>query len=153
MRDMRLARSSGFSLVELITIIVVVGILSAVAGPLLGNSKQTYDDLGFYDGTRAILRFAQKAAIAQRRTVCVAFAAASVTLTVATAAGSAACNANLIGPGGQNPYTIAAVSSTFAPTPANFTFNTLGQPSLGQVITITGVGVNITVNADTGYVQ
>ncbi len=152
---MRNARnySSGFSLVELITIVIVLGILAAVAVPQLSVTKQTYDDLGFYDGTRGILRYAQKSAIAKRRTVCVAFTATSVTLTFATAAGSAVCNANLIGPGGENPYTITAASSTYAPAPANFTFNSLGQPSLAQVITFASGSTAVTVNADTGYVQ
>jgi MSHA pilin protein MshC len=147
------AHSSGFSLVELITIIIVLGILAAVAVPHLSGTKQTYDDLGFYDGTKASLRYAQKSAIAKRRTVCVGFTATSVILTFASAPGAAVCDANLIGPAGENPYTITAASSTYAPAPTNFTFNTVGQPSVGQVIAIAGGVTNITVNTDTGYVQ
>jgi len=145
---------AGFSLVELVTVIVLLGILAAVVAPRLAGSQQGYDNLGFYNNTKAILRYAQKSAIAERRTVCVGFTATSVTLTFALAPGAAACNANLIGPAGENPYIVnAAGPTTFAPAPTNFTFNTLGQPSLGQVITIAGGVANITVNTDTGYVQ
>ena len=132
----------------------MLGVLAAVAVPRLTGTKQVYDSLGFYDGTKGILRYAQKSAIAKRRVVCVGFTATTVTLTFASAAGSAVCDANLIGPGGENPYAITASSAVvYAPAPANFTFNTLGQPSIGQVITIAGGVTNITVNADTGYVQ
>lgn len=152
MRLRRRATALGFSLVELVTIIVVAGIIVAVAVPQLSGTKQTYDDLGFYDATKAILRYAQKSAVAKRRTVCVAFTATSISVTFATAPLAAVCNANLIGPAGENPYTVNAVSSTFAPVPNNFTFNSLGQASAGQVISIVNA-TNITVNADTGYVQ
>ena len=154
MRPLLSVRTSGFSLVELVTVMVVLGVLAAVAVPHLSGTRQTFDDLGFYDSTKAILRYAQKTAIAKRRVVCVAFTATTVTLTFASAAGSAVCDANVTGPGGENPYTITAGSATtFAPIPANATFNSLGQPNAGQVITIAGGIAPITVNTDTGYVQ
>jgi MSHA pilin protein MshC len=149
-----LGNAAGFSLIELVTVIALLGVLAAVVAPRLAGSRQGYDNLGFYNNTKAILRYAQKSAIAERRTVCVGFTTTSVTVTFASAPGAAACNANLIGPAGENPYIVtAAASTTFAPAPTNFTFNTLGQPSLGQVITIAGGVANITVNTDTGYVQ
>jgi len=69
----------GFTLIELIMVIVMLGILAVFAAPRMFNSEDFYAR-GFHDETLALLRYAQKTAIAQRRTVCVDFSASSITL-------------------------------------------------------------------------
>lgn len=146
-------RNSGFTLVELVVTLVALGILAAIAAPQL-TGTQAYDQLGFSDRTLAILQYAQKSAIAKRRQVCAAFTATSVTLTFSSAFNPPACDTNLTGPGSENPYALTATGvATYSPTPANFTFNPLGQASVGQTITIAGGVRPITVEADTGYVH
>ena len=146
----------GFTLVELVVIIILVGILAVVAIPRL-TGIGSYDTLGFYDRVASGLRYAQKQAIAKRRNVCATFSATSVTFSFASAAGSAQpCNANLVGPAGQSPYTLAPEGSgiAFTATPANFSFDALGRPSTGQIISITGDGTRtLTVEPETGYVR
>lgn len=141
--------------------LIIAGILAAVVIPSLNGSSQTYNALGFYDSTKAALRYAQKSAIAKRRTVCVAFTANGLTVTFASAFGPNTCDTNLTGPAGENPYTITSASgSGYAAVPTNFNFNPSGQPvdtAAGlplptQTITFAGAKA-ITVNADTGYVQ
>ncbi|WP_269751346.1 type II secretion system protein [Azospira inquinata] len=61
--------SRGFTLVELITTIVIVGILAAVIGPKL--SMLSVEDRGYYDRVRSTLQFAHQLAISSRRCVCV----------------------------------------------------------------------------------
>lgn len=119
-------------------------------------SKPDFDARGFFDATAAILRYAQKSAVAQRRTVCVAFGAdSSVTLTIASVFGGA-CDINLAGPNGVAPYKLDAPSGVaFAAVPANFSFLPSGEASPpGQTISVAGLaGRSITVVAATGYVQ
>jgi MSHA pilin protein MshC len=150
------AGSRGFSLVELIVVLILVGILSVVAIPRLVGIG-SYDTLGFYDRVASGLRYAQKQAIAKRRNVCATFSATSVTFTFAAAAGAAQpCDTNLVSPDGQSPYILAPEGSgiAFTATPANFSFDALGRPSTGQVISITGDEIRtLTVEPETGYVR
>lgn len=151
----------GFTLVELITIIVILGIISVAAIPRFFD-RNVFDSRGFYDQVIFTLRFAQKTAIAQRRFVCVAFGANSVTLTIdSSVPRDDVCDANLTSPAGVTPYTVTApaevVFNTVLPAvaPVNFAFTALGspEPNAGQVITVTGYPTPITLEAGTGYVH
>jgi len=142
----------GFTLVELIVVIVIIAILAVVALPRLQD--QGFKERGFHDETLAALRYAQKAAVAQRRTVCVTASASSIALTIADTAGSPTCNTNLAGPSGGSPFTVSAPSGVTYSTFASFTFSSLGQPSGGaQTFQVSGMADSITVEAETGYVH
>lgn len=149
-------RQSGFTLVELIVVMMIVGILAVAAIPRFFD-RGTFDSLGFKDETIAALRYAQKAAIAQRRTVCVMFTATSVTLTYVPASGSSNCGtaSGLAGPTGTSPYQVTARSSSaaYSALPSGFSFDPLGRASIGQTIQVTGAAGNIVVEAQTGYVH
>jgi MSHA pilin protein MshC len=147
----------GFTLIELVMVIVLVGVLAIFVAPRL-NSADFYAR-GFHDETLALLRYAQKTAIAQRRTVCVAFTAGTATLTIAAAPASNTCPGNaLVGPQGESPATITARSGiTYLATPGGFYFDALGQPSAPQSLQVAnagaGIGLNVIVEARTGYVH
>ena len=143
-------------MIELIVIMMIIGILSAVGIPSFFN-RGNFDSRGFFDQTLSILRYAQKSAIAERRTVCVVFTSTTVTLTIAAAAGSPVCGPNLASPDGTSPFVVTAkpgVSFVVVPTaPVNFQFNSLGQASIGQTIQVTNASGNIVIEQDTGYVH
>jgi MSHA pilin protein MshC len=141
----------GFTLIELIMTLVIVGILAvAVAPRFLGDS--VFKSRGFADQVQAALRYAQKEAIAQHRYVCAAFTGNSITLTIGA---TAACGTPLASPSG-GAYAITAPSGIkFAAVPLPFSFNALGQPAPNakKIISINGSSNSITVEAETGYVH
>ncbi len=144
----------GFTLIELIVILILVGILAIAVLPRFAN-RADFDARGFFDATASILRYAQKSAVAQRRTVCVNFDAdSSVTLTLNANFG-VACNTPLAGPDGAAPYVLTAPAGVgFTVQPANFTFLATGAASADRTISVTGLpGKTLTVWAATGYVQ
>ena len=142
----------GFTLLELVVIMLITGILAVVVLPRFAD-QSAFESRGFHDETLAFLRYAQKTAIAQRRTVCITFSATGATLKVALAAASASCDTNLIGPKGDTPGTIAAKSGVSYTSATSFNFNALGQPSAAQTIQVTGATGHIVIEADTGYVH
>lgn len=54
---------NGFTLVELVTIILLMSIIAVVSFARLGDTS-AFEDRGFYDGTTNALRYAQKLAVA-----------------------------------------------------------------------------------------
>lgn len=146
----RVRNQCGFTLTELIAVMVIAGILAAVAVPRFFE-RSIFDSRGFRDQVISALRYAQKSAIAQRRFVCVTFAANSVTLTYGA---TAACGSNLAGPAGQLPYSVTSPTADVTLSGGtSFSFNPLGSASAAQSITVSGITTPITVVADTGYVQ
>ena len=96
--DARAAR--GFTLPELIVVILLVGILSVTAMPKLQAALNVRDD-GWRDQIVASLRHAQKVAASHRRLVCADISATSVTLSIASANPASGCNLPLPGVDGQ----------------------------------------------------
>lgn len=151
------ARASGFTLIELILVLTLTGILAVAVAPKFYD-RTTFDSRGFYDEAIAAMRYAQKTAIAHRRTVCVAFTSTTVSLSVAQAADATECDVALAGPTtGAAQYVVSARSGVnFTAVPANFAFNARGQASItgsSQSMQISGAAKTITVDKETGYVR
>jgi MSHA pilin protein MshC len=81
-RQFGIGLQRGFTLVELIMTMVIVGILAAVVAPRFFDNN-VFQSRGFADELQASLRYAQKVAVAQRRVVCMAFDIVSVPNTLA----------------------------------------------------------------------
>ena len=142
----------GFTLVELVVTMIVLGIIAVVALPRFFD-RRDYDARAFFDQTAAALRYAQKAAIAQRRTVCVNFTANAVALTL-DANGDGSCETNLTGPTGGAPYTVTAPGAAhFSSVPAPLSFSAEGRPSSGATLLIDGAPTPLIVEPETGYVH
>jgi MSHA pilin protein MshC len=147
--------SRGFTMVELVLVMVVSGILAAVAVPRM-IGRNSFDTRGFADRLTATVRFAQKLAIAQRRDVFVQMTANDATLCYnATEPCPAASRAP--GPGGEKPYTLSAPTGVAIASPvAVLAFDAGGRPNIAAqfAIQVNGTGTHaILVERETGYVH
>ena len=174
-------RQRGFTLVELIAVLVVGGLLAAVAMPRFFR-QDSFDARSFADQNVSMLRYAQKLAIAQNRPVFVQLDGTRMALCFNTACDAAN---RVLPPAGGNSgrsATLTACANTTAwlceaapgkisySVPldtAAFYFNALGRPfkaadaepvstfparvSIG--ISSGGIPRTIVVEGETGYVH
>jgi MSHA pilin protein MshC len=78
-----MAKHRGFTLPELITVMVVLGILSAVALPRMMDNR-AFVSAVFRADVVSALRYAQKSAVGHRRLVCATLTPTMVTLSMVT---------------------------------------------------------------------
>ncbi|MEW5967352.1 MAG: type II secretion system protein [Pseudomonadota bacterium] len=152
-RDPRGRPQRGFTLVELLLVMVIAGILAAVAVPRL-TQRSAFDVRGYADQLAATVRFAQKLAIAQRRDVFVQFSSGEAVLCYNAAA---PCASPAPGPGGEKPYTVTAPGGvTITSAVSALGFDAGGRPNLAARldIQVAGSGTHVVqVERETGYVH
>lgn len=163
---MELRRGRGFTTIELVTVMIVIGIMSYFALPRL-DMLRGFDEEGYRDKARASLQYARKAAVAQRRYVCAVInAAGDISFTVESvepenAGHSAACPygrqlglpATDAACGGATNMICHPAGVTLTPA-ASIQFDPLGRATLGAgTYTVSGAGnPTITVVGETGHV-
>jgi prepilin-type N-terminal cleavage/methylation domain-containing protein len=158
--------SRGFTQVELVMVIIILGILAVVALPYFSGAS-TFKASALSEQVRASLRYAQKTAVSHRRLVCATLGAATVTLTIASVNSSApatsSCDAALKSPTGATVFVTSsdpanmtisvAPSGTIYFQPSGFvTSDGAGTTIQDYTITVSGMPP-ISVVGATGYVN
>ncbi|MCX7165041.1 MAG: type II secretion system protein [Rhodocyclales bacterium] len=157
---------SGFTLIELITVMLIIGIMAVAVLPRLDLIKG-FDEIGYRDKVKATLEYARKAAVAQRRYSCVSLAGNNLTVTIDLNVPESyvvgTCPASALSlPAVDRSCSPAAANKICAPSgvsipvaPATLVFSPLGRPAAASnTYTVRGESDHvITVEAETGYVH
>ena len=150
--------SRGFTLVELVLVMIIGGVLAAIAVPRMVD-RSAYQTRGGASEVRTALRYAQRLAMAKNREVCVTTTANNLMLRFTPVPGPA-CSELVIGPDGDvfNTYTVTLPTGITAGVA--FRFDGQGRPitlppNTQQTLVVGGAGGTgtITVRPETGYVQ
>ncbi len=149
-------QSKGFTLIELVTVIGLMGILAAVASPRFANSN-IFATRGQASVLTSSLRYAQKTALAQRRRVYVVYhapAPTSVDLCF-----SVDCSSKVIDPVTGNPYSVGFTDDVSV-SGSTLGFDALGRPvpNVDTRFSVTNAKNNaqsvvILVEAESGYIH
>jgi len=142
-------QARGFTLAELVIVIVIAAILAAIAIPQF--NQPAIDAAWFHEQARSTVRYAQRTAVAQRRCVFVQVAPPDMRLFYGDG-GCAITGTAVADLASGQPVAIAAPAGmAFGAAPGQFSFNGLGRPSAAATVTVGSR--TITVTAETGYVQ
>jgi MSHA pilin protein MshC len=149
--------SAGFTLVELVVIMIIIGVLAVAALPRFFN-RVDFDARGFYDQALAMARYGQKVAIAQHTNVFFNANAASNTICLSYEADAACANpAGVASPAGGGKFSKTAPDGVTLTASVSFSFSALGKPNPDAAVSfgIVGNGMTRTINVEreTGYVH
>ena len=154
-------KNNGFTLIELIMVIVITGVIAIVAIPRF-SGRQTFEARGFYDQTLSMLRYAQKIAIAQHTPTFVNVNGANglICLTYLSDINCTNSDVNQVvrGPADQKAFSkVTPNGITIGSTNSSFSFSALGKPSPDATVQLSIIGDGmtrvITVERETGYVH
>ncbi|MDF1588378.1 MAG: prepilin-type N-terminal cleavage/methylation domain-containing protein [Gammaproteobacteria bacterium] len=141
---------TGFTLVELVMVLVLIGIVATVALPKFAG-RSAFDQRVFFDDTLNAVRYAQKTAIATGCNVRVSIASNGYQLLRddSCSSGSFASNLTVQHPSTQTSYTGSQNGVSLTASNAITTFDSLGRADADNTITLGAR--QITIVAATGF--
>jgi MSHA pilin protein MshC len=146
----------GVTLIELVTVILILGILAAMTTPRFFDLG-VFEERGFYEDVASALRYAQKIAVGSGCSVRVSITATSYDLRQQAASGNRCDPADntwttqVLMPDGSAATATAPGSITLSPV-TTYQIDGLGETSLGADLNLTVGGLSMTVQSESGYV-
>lgn len=149
-------KQRGFTIVELVMTIVIMGILAAVVGPRFFDRK-VFDERLFFEETVSAVRYAQKLALSSGCPIRARIDNGGYALSYASACGAVASGTVVSDPSGGS-FAVGLPSEVSVQQALDVTFNSRGCVAAGGAcgsgsqIGRVG-GFSLAVNADTGFVE
>ena len=142
----------GFTLVELIMVIIITGILAAVVGPRFFD-RQVFDDRLFFEESLSAVRYAQKLAVASGCSINAQVSNSGYALSYAAACGGIAANSAVANPSG-GAYAAGNSHNVSVSSALNVTFDSLGAASgAANSASFASGTFTLTVNLATGFIE
>jgi MSHA pilin protein MshC len=146
---------NGFTLVELITTLVLLGILAVFALPRMAGLN-FFQDRAYFDEVVAAVRYAQKRAVASGCETQAQLTAAPAGFGLfqrATDCTTGAFTRPVINPGSGEPFARPAPAGVAVAPAANITFDAMGRATTGAGVWIAVGGRSLRVVGETGFVE
>ena len=150
------AVNAGFTVVELVLVIVIIGILGAIAGPRFFDNS-VFDERAYYDELASAIRYAQKVAVASGCRVRVSLGAGTYELRQQAALGGHCDTTDVTFPqqlqlpSGQIMSGTAPSGVTAAP-PLIIVYDALGRTDLAADQTVNVGTWSLLIEAESGLV-
>lgn len=142
----------GFTMVELIMVIVILGILAAVVGPRFFD-RQVFDERLFFEESLSAVRYGQKLALTSGCQIRAQIDSSGYTLSYAAACGGLTAGSPVANPSGGdyaagNPQNVGVSSPGL-----NIIFGSLGSATGANTVSFGGEAFSLSVHLATGFIE